>query len=218
MAKCSPMFCGAEKRNIMNYHLILASASPRRIDLLSQIGLVFEVIPSDIDESKIRDHDHLRNIQLIALCKVQDVARKIKECGSQRGIVIGADTQIIIDGEILGKPIGRADALSMLSKLSARSHQVITGVAILDIEKGSNETWVEETNVYFREISPDEICDYLETGEYIGKAGAYGIQGRAAAFVERIEGCYFNVVGLPLSKLSQKLRKMQKIQDSDKRI
>ena len=94
----------------------------------------------------------------------------------------------------------------MLSKLSGRIHRVITGVAILDVQTGFKETWVETTLVKFRELSLDEIITYIESGEYEGKAGAYGIQGRAAAFVEKIEGCYFNVVGLPLSKLMQRLR------------
>ena len=96
----------------------------------------------------------------------------------------------------------------MLSSLSGKTHRVITGVALVDARTGSEETWVEITHVTFRELPADEISDYVATGEPMGKAGAYGIQGRAAAFVERIEGCYFNVVGLPLSKLVQKLRKL----------
>lgn len=184
--------------------LILASASPRRRQLLEQIGLVFEVIPSEVNEQEIIYHDPLANVQAIALRKARDVASKIGE-----GIVIGADTQILVNGEILGKPIDKADALRMLSRLSGKTHQVVTGVAILDVETEFTETWVETTLVTFRKLTIDEISAYLDTGEHIGKAGAYGIQGKAAAFVERIEGCYFNVVGLPLSKLVQKIRRMQ---------
>ncbi len=185
----------------MSKKIILASASPRRKQLLEQIGLVFEVIPSDVDEDNLIHHDPLKNIETLALHKAQDVAKKVQE-----GIIIAADTQILIDGDTVGKPIDRADALNMLSCLSGKTHKVITGVAILDAQTGHKETWVETTLVTFRELPLDEIMEYLETGEYEGKAGAYGIQGRAAAFVEKIEGCYFNVVGLPLSKLVQRLR------------
>jgi septum formation protein len=185
----------------MSKRIILASASPRRKQLLEQIGLVFDIIPSSIDENNLIHHDPLKNIQAIALYKAQDVAIKVKE-----GIIIAADTQILINGNILGKPIDRRDAINMLSMLSGRVHRAITGVAILDVQTGFKETWVETTLVKFRELSLDEIIAYIESGEYEGKAGAYGIQGRAAAFVEKIEGCYFNVVGLPLSKLMQRLR------------
>jgi len=183
--------------------LILASASPRRRRLLKQIGFTFQVIISDVDEDDIVSHDPLINIQAIALLKARAVAASVED-----GIVIGADTQILMDGETLGKPMDEADAARMLSELSGRSHEVITGVALIDADTGREETWVETTLVTFRELSEEEISEYVDTGEPMGKAGAYGIQGRAAAFVERIEGCYFNVVGLPLAKLSQKLRKL----------
>ncbi|MBM3210948.1 septum formation inhibitor Maf [Candidatus Poribacteria bacterium] len=182
--------------------IILASASPRREQLLKQIGIVFEIIPSNVNEKDFTHHDPVANTQLIALSKAQDVAAKVKDV-----IIIGADTQVIIDDEVLGKPEDDVDAINMLRKLSGKKHRVITGVAIIDGKTGKNETWAEITEVVFRKISEDEIIDYIETGEHRGKAGAYGIQGRAAAFVKRIEGCYFNVVGLPLAKLSQKLRK-----------
>jgi septum formation protein len=186
--------------------LILASASPRRRQLLEQIGLIFQVMPSGVDEDDddIVGRDPLANVQAIALRKARDVADRI-----ENGIVIGADTQILADGEILGKPEGAADAVRMLSKLSGRVHRVITGVALVDAATGSEETWVETTLVTFRELTEGEISAYVKTGEPMGKAGAYGIQGRAAAFVERIEGCYFNVVGLPLAKLAQKLKELR---------
>lgn len=183
--------------------LILASASPRRRRLLEQIGLSFQVIPSHVDEDEIVSHDPLINIQAIAQLKARAVAASVED-----GIVIGADTQILMDGETLGKPVDEADAARILSKLSGRSHEVITGVALIDARTGREETWVETTLVTFRELLEEEISEYVATGEPMGKAGAYGIQGKAAAFVERIEGCYFNVVGLPLAKLSQKLRKL----------
>ena len=194
----------------MSKELILASASPRRRWLLEQIGLTFQVIPSSVDESHIVRCDPLANVQAIALRKARDIADGVED-----GIVIGADTQILADGEVLGKPEDEADAVRMLSRLSGRTHRVITGVALVDTETGYEETWVEMTLVTFRELAEDEISAYVETGEPMGKAGAYGIQGRAAAFVERIEGCYFNVVGLPLAKLVQKLRKLTAEQPAD---
>lgn len=186
----------------MSRELILASASPRRRRLLNQIGLKFRVMPSDVSEDQVLHHDPLENVQAIALSKARDAAARV-----ERGIVIGADTQILTDGEVLGKPGDTEDAVLMLSRLNGRTHRVITGMALVDAETGVEETWVETTLVTFRELSEDEILNYVGTGEPMGKAGAYGIQGRAAAFVERIEGCYFNVVGLPLAKLVQKLRK-----------
>ena len=182
--------------------LVLASASPRRRQLLEQIGLAFEVIPSNADEDDIVSRNPLTNIQAIALHKARDVATTVED-----GTVIGADTQILIDGEILGKPIDEEDAVRMLLKLSGRTHRAITGVALVDAATGVEETWVETPLVTFRKLLEGEISAYVSTGEPMGKAGAYGIQGRAAAFVERIEGCYFNVVGLPLAKLAQNLRK-----------
>lgn len=190
--------------------IILASESPQRKQLLEQIGINFEVIPSQINEDVIINCDPLINVQNLALNKAQEIANK-----GYKGIIIGADTQIFIDNEIIGKPEDREDAKRILIKLSGRRHNVITGVAMLDTESNTYETWVETTMVKFRELMIDEIEEYLNTKEYLGKAGAYGIQGRAAAFVERIEGCYFNVVGLPLAKLSAKLRMKQ---GSDKKI
>ena len=183
--------------------LILASASPRRRQLLEQIGLTFQVMPSEIDEDDIIKRDPLENIQAVALNKARDVAGRVED-----GIVIGADTQVIVDCEVLGKPADEADAKRVLSRLSGRTHRVITGVALVDAKTGLEKTWAETTLVTFRRLSASEIAAYIDTGEPMDKAGAYGIQGRAAAFVERIEGCYFNVVGLPLAKLAQSLRKL----------
>jgi septum formation protein len=186
----------------MSRELILASASPRRRQLLKQIDLKFRVMPSEVNEDQVLHHDPLENVQFIALSKARDVAARV-----ERGIVIGADTQILTDGEALGKPGDTEDAVLMLSRLNGRTHRVVTGMALVDAETGVEKTWTETTLVTFRELSEDEILNYVGTGEPMDKAGAYGIQGRAAAFVERIEGCYFNVVGLPLAKLVQELRK-----------
>ena len=160
-------------------------------------------MPSNINEDDIVGSDPLANVQTLALRKARDVSAKAKD-----EIVVGADTEILVDGEVLGKPNDEGDAARMLSRLSGRTHQAITGVALVDAGTGIEKTWVETTLVTFRELSADEISAYVETGEPMGKAGAYGIQGKAAAFVERIEGCYFNIVGLPLARLVQNLRKM----------
>ncbi len=185
--------------------LILASGSPRRADLLRQIGLEFEVIPSDIDEDEISGDSPQQRALNAALAKALDVARKVGE-----GIVIGADTIVVLEGRILGKPSGPQEAIRMLTLLSGKTHRVITGVALVDASSMKVESWVESTYVTFRELSPDEIIEYVETGIPLDKAGAYGIQDKAAAFVKRIEGCYFNVVGLPLATLIERLRKKMK--------
>jgi len=185
--------------------LILASGSPRRADLLRQIGLEFEVIPSGVDENEISGSSPQEKALNAALAKALDVARKVGE-----GIVIGADTIVVLEGRILGKPSGPQEAIRMLTLLSGKTHRVITGVALVDASSMKVESWVESTSVTFRELSPDEIVEYVETGIPLDKAGAYGIQDKAAAFVKRIEGCYFNVVGLPLAALIERLRKKMK--------
>ena len=185
--------------------LILASGSPRRADLLRQIGLEFEVIPSGVDENEISGSSPQEKALNAALAKALDVARKVGE-----GIVIGADTIVVLEGRILGKPSGPQEAIRMLTLLSGKTHQVITGIALVDASSMKVESWVESTSVTFRELSPDEIVKYVETGIPLDKAGAYGIQDKAAAFVKRIEGCYFNVVGLPLAALIERLRKKMK--------
>jgi len=190
---------------VIRNRLILASGSPRRADLLRQIGLEFEVIPSDIDEDEISGDSPQQRALNAALAKALDVARKVGE-----GIVIGADTIVVLEGRILGKPSGPQEAIRMLTLLSGKTHRVITGVALVDASSMKVESWVESTYVTFRELSPDEIIEYVETGIPLDKAGAYGIQDKAAAFVKRIEGCYFNVVGLPLATLIERLRKKMK--------
>ena len=184
----------------MKVRLILASGSPRRAKLLRQIGLAFEAIPSRIDESKIAGNSPAEKALKAALAKAMDVARRVED-----GIVIGADTIVVLDGEIIGKPSSPEEAVEMLSKLSGRTHEVLTGVAIVDAATMRVESWVERTLVTFRELSRGEILDYVKTGIPLDKAGAYGIQDRAAAFVKRIEGCFYNVVGLPLASLVERL-------------
>lgn len=181
--------------------LILASASPRRSALLSQIGLTFEIFPSEIDEpTPEKDFTPEEVTQKLASLKARVVAERYSE-----GLVIGADTLVLFKKQLLGKPKNKADAKLMLSRLSGKSHKVITGMALIDVKKKTEKTWSEVTKVYFRNLCNSEIDNYIQTGEASDKAGSYGIQGRGAAFVKRIDGCYFNVVGLPLASLVEKL-------------
>lgn len=188
--------------------LVLASASPRRSALLSQIGVTFEVRPSDIVEPP--PNVHLNNTasevtRKLALLKARDVAQHFN-----KALIIGADTLVSLDGTLLGKPIDDTDAFEMLSRLNGTCHEVVTGVALVDAGTGREIVWSETTQVYFRELHSTEITAYIASGEASDKAGAYGIQGRGAAFVRRIEGCYFNVVGLPLASFVECLSNFPK--------
>ena len=197
----------APKCTLKTPRLILASASPRRAAVLSQIGLTFEVHPSNVVEPPPNKYSNKPASEItreLALLKAKAVAEDHKE-----GVVIGADTLVSLDAELLGKPTDDADALTMLTRLSGTCHDVVTGVAFIDAATGQHSVWSETTQVYFRELSRTEITAYIASGEASDKAGAYGIQGRGAAFVRRIEGCYFNVVGLPLASLVEHLSNFQ---------
>lgn len=181
--------------------VILASSSPRRLQLLQQIGIEAEVRPAAFDElstGKMADEVVLAN----AVGKCQAVCAV---CGDKVP-VIAADTVVILDGKILGKPKDAADAVRMLTELSGRTHKVLTGVAVSF--DGRQLAEVCETEVIFRTLTAAEIAYYVATGEPLDKAGAYGIQGRGAVFVEKINGCYNNVVGLPLTRLHLMLAKL----------
>ncbi|NLG84394.1 MAG: septum formation inhibitor Maf [Firmicutes bacterium] len=183
--------------------LILASSSPRRAALLSGLGLTFRVVPSSFEERHegARPEDPTRLVESLALGKAREVAERIGH-----GLVLGADTVVILAGEILEKPLDAAEARRMLVKLSGRWHEVYTGVAVVAAEEGRFRVAHERTRVKFRRLAPEEIEAYVRTGEPMDKAGAYGIQGRGALLVERIHGCYTNVVGLPLVKTALLLR------------
>lgn len=181
--------------------VILASSSPRRLQLLQQIGIEAEVRPAAFDElstGKMADEVVLANA--VGKCQVVCAA-----CGDKVP-VIAADTVVVLDGKILGKPKDAADAVRMLTELSGRTHKVLTGVAVSF--DGRQLAEVCETEVIFRTLTAAEIADYVATGEPLDKAGAYGIQGRGAVFVEKINGCYNNVVGLPLTRLHLMLAKL----------
>ncbi len=190
--------------------LILASASPRRRELLSQTGLDFTVESADINEDMQPEEQAAKYVQRLAVEKAQAVLARHPEDLSAEGlsteglstenrmVVLGADTCVLCNGEILGKPVDQADARRMLELLSGRTHQVLTGVAAVSHTAMVSD--VEITQVYFDVISEPELVCYLSSGEPLDKAGAYGIQGYAARWIPKIEGCYFNVVGLPLSR------------------
>ncbi|NLK01333.1 MAG: septum formation inhibitor Maf [Clostridia bacterium] len=181
--------------------LILASASPRRVQLLKQIGLGFHQKISSTCEDIGHDLDPEQYVKHLALVKAQDVAGQLDQ-----GFIIGADTVVVHNGEILGKPIDSGDARRMLKELSGGTHHVISGVALVDAGTGKYLVDHESTKVHFKSLSPREIESYTATGEPMGKAGAYAIQGLGAVLVEGIEGCYNNVVGLPITKLIKMLR------------
>ena len=191
--------------------LVLASGSPRRQRLLRQIGLPFEMRESGIDEGSESAGDPVERVSGLSERKAQAVGESFTNA-----IIIGADTIVRIDGENLGKPSDRADAIRMLRMLSGRTHEVYTGVSIIDRPSGRRVTAVEITRVTFRPLEEDEIREYVSSGSPMDKAGAYGIQDdMGAVFVERIDGCFYNVVGLPLSRLYVTLREFQKQLDSD---
>lgn len=181
--------------------IILASQSPRRRELLKQIGLNFEVIPSQVDETLDSTGTMNEKIEKLALKKAKSVAYNM----DQEALVIGADTVVVLD-EILGKPSNRQDALSMLKRLSGRTHQVITGVAIVDALSGRQCTSSQITYVTMKTYEDEEIKSYMDSGEYLDKAGSYAIQGLGALLVEEIHGDYFNVVGLPIGLLNDLLK------------
>lgn len=184
--------------------IILASNSPRRKQLLRQIGLVFTSDPADVDESVLTGESPETYAVRVALDKARVAAKRAGE-----GIIIAADTIVVLDDMILGKPTDRRDAERMLVVLSGKMHRVITGLALMDASTGRSLTRTAITKVWFRRLSLGEIESYVATGEPLDKAGAYGIQEKGALLVEKIEGCYFNVVGLPLSLLGEMLREFE---------
>ncbi|MBP3313989.1 MAG: septum formation inhibitor Maf [Oscillospiraceae bacterium] len=178
--------------------IILASKSPRRKELLSQMGLTFSISVADIDEymeSSIPVCDAVGDLSCRKAMAVP--------CGKE-DVVIAADTVVVIDGEVLGKPHTEEEAKKMLRRLSSRTHEVMTGVTVRD--ESHAETFTEITKVTFRDLSENEISAYVKTGDPMDKAGSYGVQGKAGMFVSALEGDYFNVMGLPICRLSRVLR------------
>lgn len=194
--------------------IILGSASPRRRELLAQIGADFEVRVSNKEEVY---HSNVPEeiVKELALMKAENVAEELVEenpAGAVKStVVIGADTIVVLDGKILGKPADEADAVQMLSSLQGRRHDVYTGVAVLGYDENGEKrvyNYPVGTAVYVNEMTEEEIRAYVETKDPLDKAGAYGIQGRFAAHIDRIEGDYYNVVGLPVSRVYRTLREL----------
>ena len=172
--------------------LILASSSPRRKELLEAAGWPYEAITAGIDESLLPNEEPAAYVQRLARSKAAAVAHKL-----QSGLVLGADTTVVVDNQILGQPLDDADAKRMLNLLNGKWHEVLTGVAVVRVG-GASRVDYETTRVRFAEMTEREIDWYIATGEARGKAGAYGIQGAAGLFIEEIRGDYFNIVGLPI--------------------
>jgi septum formation protein len=185
--------------------LILASASPRRAEILRNAGIRFEICSTDVDESRLDNESPSDYVRRLALAKAVSAAGKNPNLGADV-LIIGADTVVVVDEAILGKPESSDDVKRMLRSISGRVHEVHTGLALLQ-NSGMQQRVVEEiTRVHFAYLSDQEIADYLASGEPFDKAGAYAIQGLGGRYVSRIEGCYFNVMGLPLARLWTLLR------------
>ena len=177
--------------------LILASGSPRRRELLTRLGLPFTVVVSDVDETAPPGSAPEELVANLAVRKAEAVASTV-----ERGLVIGADTSVFLDGEALGKPRDEADAARTLRRLRDRAHQVVTGIAVVDAATGRVERSAVRSEVRMRPYGDDEIDRYVATGEPLDKAGAYGIQGEGGALVAAVDGCFNNVVGFPLCEVA----------------
>jgi len=184
--------------------VILASSSPRRQQLLRQMGAEFMAISPDIDEGPLAGEEPLALVERLALGKALAVSP-----GRDNGVVLGSDTIVVLDGDILNKPADPAEARRMLERLSGRTHMVLTGFALVELESGRRHVDHERTEVTFRTIDEEEIEQYVASGAPLDKAGAYGIQDDfGAVFIERIAGDYYTVVGLPLTKVYMALRRI----------
>ena len=181
-------------------HIILASASPRRKEILELADLKFDIMPSDAQEITTKTAPNEVVMELASI-KAKDIYKK----SEKQSMIVGADTVVAYQGQILGKPSDKADAKRMLTMLSGQTHEVYTGVCV--IEDGKTKTFYEETKVTFYEISDEQIDRYIKTGEPMDKAGSYGIQGKAAVFIKGIEGDYYNVVGFPIARFLQEITK-----------
>lgn len=182
--------------------LILASSSSRRAEILANAGLPFSVLSSAVDESPHPGETPAALVQRLANAKADLVtARAVGPA-----VILAADTVVVVDDKILGKPASIEDARDMLRKLSGRTHSVMTGVALVRLPDGERRQFVESTLVHFRPIADEDLSYYLATEESLDKAGGYAIQGIAGRYIPRIEGCYFNVVGLPLSRVLSELK------------
>lgn len=183
-------------------NIILASASPRRKEILENTKLKFDIIKSDIDEIILEKEAPIQAVMRLAFEKSMDIASK-----NEDDLIIAADTVVVLDENILGKPKDKDEAYNMIRSLSGRTHEVITGISLVNLGLSKKIIDYVVSTVKFKELSDEDIKDYIHTNESLDKAGAYGIQGYGAMLVEKIEGDYFNIVGLPISILSDLLKK-----------
>ena len=184
--------CRIKSMNHLREKLVLASSSPRRAEILERAGWPHEIMVAGIDETLFPDEKAAAYVQRLARSKAEAVASRLSA-----GLVLGADTTVVVGSQILGQPADEADARRMLNLLNAKWHEVLTGIAVVRVG-GETRVAYETTRVRFAEMSENEIDWYISTGEPFGKAGAYGIQGKASLFIEEIEGDYFNIMGLPI--------------------
>jgi nucleoside triphosphate pyrophosphatase len=184
--------------------LILASASPRRAEILRAAGLPFTVLSSAVDETPYPNESPQEHVQRLAQAKAELVAAR----AVGPAIVIAADTVVTLEGKILGKPRSSDDARKMLEQLSGRTHSVLTGVMLIRLPDVERRSFVESTLVHFAQLTQEDVLRYLATDEPYDKADAYAIQGQAGRYIPRIEGCYYNVVGLPLAHVSRALAEL----------
>lgn len=193
--------------------LYLASGSPRRAQILRDAHIAFEKVAAPVDESGRDGETAIERVLRLAQAKAEAGVQALRETrlgetGAEAALVVGADTEVVIDGEVLGKPSSDDDARRMLRRLAGRTHEVITGVALIRLPGGERRIEHEVTHVTFAPLTENEIAAYVASEEHRDKAGGYAIQGRGGTFVTRMEGCYFNIVGLPLARLYRILREM----------
>ncbi len=182
--------------------LVLASSSPRREELLNQLDLDFTIVPSKINEKQFTSLSPVKRVVALARAKAEEVAELVEDT-----IIIAADTVVVHNNKLLGKPVDRENAREMLEELQGEKHTVLTGLAVLSTENDVSSLKHDQTEVYMRSLNEKEITAYVDTGEPMDKAGSYGIQGLGGIFIEKINGSYFNVVGLPIHKLAVMLKK-----------
>lgn len=187
--------------------LYLASASPRRQELLRQVGIAFEVMPANIIETRKSGEAPNDYVKRVAADKARSIAQKVKAQGKPRAPVLGADTEVIVDDEVLGKPRDRAHGLAMLARLAGRRHQVASAVVVIDGDRELSA--MSESFVTFESMSARQIEEYWDSGEPVDKAGGYAVQGLAARYIRHIEGSFSGIVGLPLYELEKLLTQIQ---------
>ena len=193
-------------------NIVLASGSPRRIEIMRAHGIEPLVMPADIEENIPKVHGMCETVMFLALKKAQDVAGRLSslaDCTEEGSIIVAADTIVYKDGEIMGKPADRDDAYRMLDKLRNDFHYVVTGVALLSYGRQLTRVFAEVTKVYFEDYQDSELEAYLDTDEAYDKAGAYAIQGYFAKHIDHIEGSYDNVIGFPWDRIEKEILKME---------